>query len=125
MDLAGVEEPVSQPPFSIDAAEFVPHSQIDVLPVNSSDLQTAIAGAQGDNAPAVVEVTTEDTLRRGTRNRKPPDRFKDFVMSNSSQVVVQEHWRDKVSVLIELLDVFPSHRSDICVAILDVITHAK
>ena len=40
----------------------------------------------------------------------------------SKMAAVSDDWRDKVSILIYLLEVFPSRQSDLCDAIINVMT---
>ena len=67
-------------------------------------------------------VVPESELRRSSRRTKPPDYLKDYV--SHSQTVFLGNWRDRVSVLIEILGLFPGQNVEICNAILYVITHS-
>lgn len=60
--------------------------------------------------------------RRSSRIRKPPVRYPDCVVSNNQSVTFQD-WRDRVSILLHLMSVFPYQQHQIFNAILTVIMH--
>jgi hypothetical protein len=67
------------------------------------------------------EIPYEDTqeartLRRSQRTRRPPD----FYVSSAHTATVTD-WRDRVSILLYMMQVCPSMSDNICVTIVDVI----
>jgi len=65
---------------------------------------------------------TEPHLRRSERVRKKPARFDDFILSKS-HIVCREDWRDRVTILLHMIDLFPMQDTEICNTILHVIAH--
>ena len=59
-------------------------------------------------------------LRRSGRERRKPRYLNEYV--SQAQIVTLDSWRDRVAVLIQLLQVFPSCHEAICAAIISVIT---
>ena len=64
-------------------------------------------------------------LRRSQRNRKPPVRFDDYVMSQQQQVMLDPEWRDRTSILLSLLNVFPGQQAEIFDAMIRVISATR
>ena len=60
-------------------------------------------------------------LRRSRHNRKPLVRFDDYVMTQQQQVMLDPEWRDRVSILLSLLNVFPGQQAEIFDAMIRVI----
>ena len=56
-------------------------------------------------------------LRRSQRERRPPDRYGTVA---NQQVVVQSDWRDRISILLSLLNVFPGQQAEIFSAMMHV-----
>ena len=91
--------------------------------VAEESVMDALVSASGSPSEpqAAPEENAEVGPRRTGRTRKPPARYKEFVMSGMQTVSLGD-WRDRVSVLVSLLDVFPSQNVIICKAIVQVIT---
>ena len=64
-------------------------------------------------------------LRRSQRNRKPPMRFNDYVMTQQQQVMLDPEWRDRTSILLSLLNVFPGQQAEIFNAMIRVISATR
>ena len=64
-------------------------------------------------------------LRRSQRNRKPPVRFDDYVMSQQQQVMLDPEWRNRTSILLSLLNVFPGQQAKIFNAMIPVISATR
>lgn len=90
----------------------------------------------GEEAPGEESVVEEDArlgsvfeegtgLRRSQRNRRPPVRFNDYVMTQQQQVLPDSEWRDKISILLSLLNVFPGQQAEIFDAMIRVITATR
>lgn len=75
-----------------------------------------------DGPEDATDQVSDTSTRRSGRNRKKPVRFNDYVMSHV-QTIGQDDWRDRVSVLLHLINVFPLNSIEICNAILYVTTH--
>ena len=63
-------------------------------------------------------------LRRSQHNRKPPMRFDDYVMTEQ-QVTLDPEWRDRISILLSLLNVFPGQQVEIFGAMIHVIAATR
>ena len=73
-------------------------------------------------APTVVEDPPPPSdeglgLRRSQRERRPPNRYGTVA---NQQVVVQSDWRDQISILLSLLNVFPGQQAEIFSAMMHV-----
>ena len=73
-------------------------------------------------APTVVEDPPPPSdeglgLRCSQRERRPPDRYGTVA---NQQVVVQSDWRDRISILLSLLNVFPGQQAEIFSAMMHV-----
>ena len=64
-------------------------------------------------------------LRRSQRNCKPPVRFNDYVMTQQQQVMLDTEWRDRISILLSLLNVFPGQQAEIFNAMIRVISATR
>ena len=93
-------------------------SEVSEVEENQTEEQLREGNEVIESDPVVPEVE----IRRSSRIKKPPDYLKDYV--SHSQTVVLGNWRDRVSVLIEILGLFPCQNVEICNAILYVITHS-
>ena len=111
--------PALQQPVAESTYLFNPDNVVE------SVLEQSLTDVPASGSPAELNAAAEESAevepRRTGRMRKPPARYKDFVMS-SMQTVAQGDWRDRVSVLVSLLDIFPSQNVVICEAIVQVIT---
>ena len=105
------------------AEESIVEESIAEESVAEESVADALVSASG--SPSVPQVAPEENAevgpRRTGRTRKPPARYKEFVMSGMQTVSLGD-WRDRVSVLVSLLNVFPSQNVIICEAIVQVIT---
>ena len=67
------------------------------------------------------ESQTDNGLRRSQRTRRPPERFGDYV-TNQVQTVTLTDWRDRVSILLALMPVFPAQQAEFVSAMVHVIS---
>jgi len=83
----------------------------------------AVDLAEEVECPEIGSDVEEQELRRSGRSRKRPDYLNDYV--SHSQRVSYDGWRDRVTVLISLLQVFPTSQELICNAIVHVISNCS
>ena len=69
-------------------------------------------------------VVEQPELRRSQRDRKVPQRFRDYVVSMNQNVELPD-WRDRVSILVMLLKVFPGQQLQIFNNIMYVISNVQ
>ena len=101
-----IEEYISSPPTNpvcrSPTADDSHHSHVTEELVNSP--------SSSEELPLPVGEATG--LRRSNRNRKPPERYCD-VISQNQQAYVTSDWRDRVSILISLINIFPGQQAEI------------
>lgn len=80
--------------------------------------------ASGNSASVGGEGAGDQTqeLRRSQRERRPPAKFDQFVMSKSQVCSIVPEWRDRVGILAVLLDIFPNDHCKILDAMIFVLT---
>ena len=83
----------------------------------------AVNLAEESECPEIGSNVEEQELHRFGRIRKCPDYLNDCV--GHSQRVSYDGWRDRVTVLISLLQVFPTSQELICNAIVHVISNCS
>lgn len=116
-----VFSPTVLPTVSLDVSPEIPPSVTpNISPRNYNP--SMVPPTPPDNVDILPQADTEPTLRRSERVRKKPIRFDDYVLSNS-QIVYREDWRDRVTILLHMIDVFPNQVTEICTTILHVIAH--
>lgn len=104
--------------------------QDNISDLDNSQLETAggvLFGEEGD-APMVQEdppdIPEPTGLRRSQRTRQPPVRYGDYVVAqnlNALPTTVSD-WRDRLSILLLLINIFPAQQAEIFNAIIRVIT---
>ena len=102
-----------------DALEVVVYDREEETGVNED---TPIEESVVEEDARLGSVFEEGTgLRRSQRSRKPPMRFNDYVMTQQQQVMLDTEWRDRISVLLSLLNLFPGQQAEIFDAMIRVI----
>lgn len=100
----------------------------------------SFVGGADSGIPLDHEGYSEENPRRTGRDRKKPDRFGNNIMSGEQRVTSVElsdpghnranvseftDWRERVSILLSLLDLFPGHKDQLLYAMINVITSCK
>jgi hypothetical protein len=87
-----------------------------------SDPLIGVVDVDNGNEPMAPIATSPPPHRRPQRTRRPPDRYGDYVYSRQQTGFSDTGWRDKVSVLISLLNLFPTRQAELFDAIVRVIS---
>jgi transposase InsO family protein len=99
-----------------------------VVELQTETTEADLPGPEGETvvvpeAPDRVSMSDDGPeLRRSQRTRKLPARFGDFVMSRNVTTNCDPEWRDRVTILLSLLELFPGQQKEIFTAITHVIT---
>ena len=100
-------------------------------PVNVADISPPVQLSDEPDDPVINQSSSDlpeaggpDTpvIRRFARERRPPVRLGDYVLSGGQTVMLLD-WQRKVSALLQLMPFFPLHHTEICYAIINVITN--
>ena len=106
-----------------DALEAVVYDRKEETGVNEDTPVEEIVVEEDARLGSVFEEGTG--LRRSQRNRKPPMRFNDYVMTQQQQVMLDTEWRDRISILLSLLNLFPGQQAEIFDAMIRVISATR
>ena len=104
---------------ALGQAQFLP----ELSPVVPDREIGAAVPSEEVEYPEIESEVEEQELRRSGRSRKRPDYLNDYV--SHSQRVSYGGWRDRVIVLISLLQLFPTSQELICNAIVQVISNCS
>ena len=94
----------------------------EVLAASQDVVPELIPEAEGSSHARTPDVPEEHEVRRSSRTRQKPVWHHDFAMTRSQNVVFYD-WRDRVSILVTLIDVFPSCKVQIFDAIIQIMLH--
>ena len=103
-----------------DAPEAVVYDREEETGVNED---TPVEESVVEEDAGLGSVFEEGTgLRRSQRNRKPPMRFNDYMMTQQQQVMLDTEWHDRISILLSLSNLFPGQQAEIFEAMIRVIS---
>jgi hypothetical protein len=109
-----------------------PNIVVEQAPEVPREEQDTIAGASSSESGGEDGVRNEPTLRRSHCTRRKPDWYGNTVIlgNQNADVAVSDpnitpafsDWRDRVSILLTLMYVYPNYENDISAAIMKVIS---